>query len=127
MSRVRTLLRTVTAGALAASLLAGCWARKVEAPKPQTTASVGMIPRDPGLPPVGTSPQPIFGKKGVTRMQKALRSRGFKAPVDGEFGFETQRALLAFQKRQGLAPTGMPDLETTKRLGLDPKVLYGPH
>lgn len=127
MSRIRPLFAAVTAAALTVATLAGCWSRKVEAPKPQTTASLGMIPRGPGLPPVGTSPQPIFGKKGVKRMQVALRSRGFKAPIDGEFGFETQRALLAFQKKQGLARTGMPDLETTKRLGLDPKILYGPH
>ena len=32
--------------------------------------------------------------------------------VDGWLGAPTQRALIAFQKSTGLAPTGLPDLGT---------------
>jgi hypothetical protein len=39
----------------------------------------------------------------------------------GRFDQPTQLALLRYQKSEGLPATGLPDYETLRRLGLDPK------
>ncbi len=83
------------------------------------------IERPPGQPPVAASPQTILESEGVSRMQRALKKRGYGVTVDGRFGADTQRALFRFQRQSGLAPTGMPDIATLKALGLDALSLYG--
>lgn len=53
----------------------------------------------------------------VRWVQMALQYLGFAAGgVDGWFGAQTQRALIAFQKSTGLAPTGLPDPGTKAAL-----------
>lgn len=53
----------------------------------------------------------------VRWVQMALQYLGFAAGgVDGWFGAQTQRALIAFQKSAGLAPTGLPDPGTKAAL-----------
>lgn len=61
------------------------------------------------------------GAKGdsVKKMQEALELAGHKLPkygADGDFGGETKTALQAFQKKNGLEPTGRLDAETVKKL-----------
>ncbi|NEO03181.1 MAG: peptidoglycan-binding protein [Moorea sp. SIO3I7] len=56
----------------------------------------------------------------VTRLQEALRSRGFNpGPVDGSYGAQTEDAVFKFQIRNNnLLPTGTADLQTLQALGL---------
>ena len=64
------------------------------------------------------------GDKGVRmyrqtmrRVQEALKKRKhYKGTVDGRFGPATQNALEAFQRKQKIAVTGLPDQLTLLRL-----------
>jgi peptidoglycan hydrolase-like protein with peptidoglycan-binding domain len=42
----------------------------------------------------------------------------------GELDDKTQAALKAFQKKNDQPATGLPDFDTLRRLGLDPKDIY---
>jgi peptidoglycan hydrolase-like protein with peptidoglycan-binding domain len=119
---VRNRDRRFASLAVALLLLADCHPRRA-APLPGGSGSV-RIPRAPGEPPIGTSPEAVLEEEGIRTVQRALRARGFDCPLDGRYGHETQRALRQFQERHDLAPTGMPDLATLKRLGIDAKSLY---
>lgn len=49
----------------------------------------------------------------VVRVQKALaQSKIYAGKADGKFGDETKRAIAAFQKREKLPATGLPDQRT---------------
>lgn len=53
----------------------------------------------------------------LVRLQQELTKRGhYKGEADGLFGPGTRQALQAFQKEQGLAETGLPDIETLAAL-----------
>ena len=55
----------------------------------------------------------------VTRLQTRLKERGFDpGNIDGGFGGGTEAAVLAFQKSEGLPPTGLPSYETVRHLDL---------
>ncbi len=62
------------------------------------------------------------GAKGesVKKMQEALETAGFKLPTygaDGDFGGETKKALVAFQKKAGIdPPSGRLDAQTIEKL-----------
>lgn len=54
----------------------------------------------------------------IRRLQRALNRRGYDAgTVDGKWGKNTQRAIYAFQRKEGL-PTGGLTLATLQRLGV---------
>lgn len=95
----------------------------------------GFLPGEIPLPPADFSnEEPIAfgtpirsselrrGDRGseVTRLQEALRSRGFNpGPVDGRYGAQTEDAVFKFQIRNNnLLPTGTADLQTLQALGL---------
>ena len=52
----------------------------------------------------------------VWEVQKILIGDGYDIPQDGTFGIETERALMDFQKKQGLFPSGATDEQTIKTL-----------
>jgi Putative peptidoglycan binding domain/N-acetylmuramoyl-L-alanine amidase len=55
----------------------------------------------------------------VKQLQIALNSQGFNVGVtDGIFGDMTRKAVIAFQKKQGLTPDGVVGPKTKKSLGL---------
>lgn len=57
----------------------------------------------------------------VRAMQAALNDRGFDAgPVDGVMGARTRAALQAFQRREGIAPTGEPCVAVLTALDVEP-------
>lgn len=72
--------------------------------------------------------QPLLQKgsvgEGVAVLQQALMDLGFAMPhstarqhlPDGNFGAETQRIIVAFQRRNGLAPDGIVGPKTLGRL-----------
>ena len=58
----------------------------------------------------------------VEDLQRALRKRGLRVAVDGEFGPATKRAVKIVQKRMRLRPTGVATPALLKRLGVRAKV-----
>lgn len=81
----------------------------------------------PAATPQGvTSPTgfPVYGERGarVTALQNALIAAGisFAGGADGAFGAATAGAIIEFQRRSGLTPTGKLDETTANRLGSAP-------
>lgn len=61
------------------------------------------------------------GSRGteVEAVQKALRDRGiFTGEITGYFGEQTRKAVITFQKQNGLSQTGAADRDTLKLLGI---------
>jgi peptidoglycan hydrolase-like protein with peptidoglycan-binding domain len=57
--------------------------------------------------------------RDVTSAQRALKNKGFDSgSVDGRMGHRTRGSLMAFQKAEGLNPTGRLDAATRIKLGL---------
>lgn len=57
--------------------------------------------------------------KEVTAIQQELKARGlFKVGVTGYYGEETRKAVLRFQKQQGIQQTGIAGPITLKALGI---------
>ncbi len=67
---------------------------------------------------------PAYSQNGssgteVEEIQRVLAERGiFKGEITGYYGAQTEEAVLAFQKQQGLNQTGIADDATLKRLGI---------
>ncbi len=61
------------------------------------------------------------------QVQEILKSKGYySGEIDGVKGSETEAAITAFQKAQGLKPTGEVDAKTAKQLQASmPKEMYG--
>ena len=66
----------------------------------------------------------VYSQKGsegaeVEAVQRVLAERGlFNGEITGYFGDQTEQAILAFQKQQGLEQTGAADEATLKLLGI---------
>jgi len=77
--------------------------------------------------PVGYA---VFGERGtrVTALQQSLISAGisFAGGADGVFGAATAGAILAFQRQNGLTPTGKLDDATAAKLGSAPTAAPAP-
>lgn len=61
---------------------------------------------------------PIIKDSFVGEIQTKLKAAGYKVGFDEKFGTETQTALIAFQKKKGLKPTGIADDHTISLLGV---------
>lgn len=62
-----------------------------------------------------------YGSRGteVRAIQEKLKERGlYNGSVDGIYGTQTQKAVRAFQKQQGLTQDGIAGPATLKRLGI---------
>jgi len=65
----------------------------------------------------GASPQ-LTDRNAMLRVQRSLSSRGYKLTEDAIGGPATVAALRDFQEKNGLKPTGQPDPDTLKALGI---------
>ena len=71
-----------------------------------------------------TADIPVYSQNGSTgveveEIQRVLQERGlFNGSITGYYGAQTEKAVLAFQKQQGLSATGIADDATLKRLGI---------
>jgi peptidoglycan hydrolase-like protein with peptidoglycan-binding domain len=74
--------------------------------------------------PVRTTPGGMLDPKSVKELQSKLDHKGYKTSDSGQLDEETQAALRKFQKSEHVSPTGLPDYDTLRRLGLDPKKIY---
>jgi hypothetical protein len=63
---------------------------------------------------------PRFGVEGgkVTEIQQALRREGSALVVDGHFGYQTELALMEFQRSHDLTPDGVAGPLTLAALGI---------
>ncbi len=58
----------------------------------------------------------------IREVQQVLLDRGFDVEVDGVWGPATRHALITFQEREGLPPTGVITTRTVASLGLRGKI-----
>lgn len=64
-----------------------------------------------------------FGSRGsaVTKLQQTLSNKGFSpGPIDGIYGKKTEKAVITFQKANGLTIDGIAGKETQSRLYAQP-------
>jgi len=61
----------------------------------------------------------------IREVQRVLISRGFSVEIDGRLGPRTRQALIQFQRREGLQPTGRIDSRTITSLGVSVKSNQG--
>jgi peptidoglycan hydrolase-like protein with peptidoglycan-binding domain len=59
-----------------------------------------------------------LSQEQIRDVQTTLSRQGFDIEVDGRLGPRTERALMEFQKRQGLQATGHIDQRTVEALGI---------
>jgi len=117
---MRRTLPSLVGGLL---LAAGCHAHQVQA-KQNTMEAPPQQPQVSSARPVRTTPGGMLDPKAMHQIQSSLSRHGASAPSSGQLDDETQEALRKFQRNQHIAETGMPDYDTLRRLGLDPKSIY---
>jgi len=105
------------------ALLMGCHAHQTQG-KQQSLATPPATRQVSSERPVRTTPGGMLDQKAIGKIQAALAHHGVKVASSGVLDQPTQAALRRFQKRQGIARTGLPDYDTLRRLGLDPKTIY---
>ncbi|MCM8774100.1 MAG: peptidoglycan-binding protein [Candidatus Omnitrophica bacterium] len=66
---------------------------------------------------VGEKKVESFKKISVFQIQTALKNAGFSpGPIDGKLGPKTKKAIIEFQKREGLVPDGKVGRKTWEKL-----------
>lgn len=101
-------------------------------------STVGAAPQGSGLPaqqpaapvaaaPVATTPAVATpadalrpGARGgdVKALQRKLRARGIKVPVDGSYGARTRAGVRVLQRKLRMKPTGVADAALLAKLGI---------
>ena len=104
-------------------VLAACHAHTVQG-KQTTLETPPKEPQVASERPVRTTPGGMLDAKAMHQLQAALNHHGVNTPDSGQLDDETQASLRKFQKREQMATTGMPDFDTLRKLGLDPKTIY---
>ena len=105
------------------ALLAGCHAHQV-ASDHETLKSPPKTKQVSSERPVRTTPGAMLDLKAMREIQRALTHHGEPVGESGQLDRETQAALERFQRKQAQPATGIPDYDTLRRLGLDPKKIY---
>jgi murein L,D-transpeptidase YcbB/YkuD len=62
--------------------------------------------------------KPLMKGKDVRALQVALLNQGIEVSTDGVFGPATRKAVMTYQKKQGLAADGIAGPATSKSLGI---------
>lgn len=62
----------------------------------------------------------------VRQIQQSLRDQGYNLRVDGIYGPETRSAIMAYQRDQGLSPSGTIDNQLAGSLGVDDQQALSP-
>jgi hypothetical protein len=104
-------------------MLAACHAHQVQG-KQTTLETPPKEPQVSSERPVRTTPGGMLDPKSMRQLQGALNRHGVHTVDSGQIDEETQASLRKFQAREKMAATGMPDYDTLRKLGLDPKAIY---
>ena len=87
------------------------WVHAVkEAKGPGQSLDLAVYLDDRALITEGADPLPA--------LQRALRKRGIKVPVDGAYGKRTRAGVRILQRRMKVKPTGIADARVLRRLGV---------
>jgi murein DD-endopeptidase MepM/ murein hydrolase activator NlpD len=88
----------------------------------------GVAPQPAAAPPVATTPVATTpaapgirpGARGadVRALQRKLRTRGIRVPVDGTYGARTRAGVRILQRKLRMKATGIADAALLKRIGL---------
>jgi peptidoglycan hydrolase-like protein with peptidoglycan-binding domain len=82
--------------------------------------SSGQTPPQLQQPSGETVETARYDKPWVSEIQSRLTSLGYNpGPVDGAFGSKTRMAIIDFERRQGLQPTGLPTPSVMQALRSD--------
>jgi murein DD-endopeptidase MepM/ murein hydrolase activator NlpD len=92
-------------------------------PPPPAPPPAPAVPAVPATPPAtgSTVRQELrFGATGssVKALQRALRTRGIRVPVDGAYGARTRAGVRILQRKLRVKPTGIADAAVLSRLGV---------
>ena len=90
-------------------------------PSPTPTPAPAPTPAAPASPTTSPPAQVLRpGSRGasVKSLQRALRVRGIKVPVDGAYGARTRAGVRILQRRMKVRATGIADAAVLKRLGV---------
>lgn len=114
---------------LGALAIAGCHAHTTAAGngKPGQAQTMEKPPETPQVAsarPVRTTPGGMLDGKSTKQLQAALSRKGYKVAESGKLDEATEAAIRKFQQHEQIAATGLPDFDTVRRLGLDPKEIY---
>jgi peptidoglycan hydrolase-like protein with peptidoglycan-binding domain len=110
-----------------ALLVGGCQTREVERADKKATGRGEGAARTARAPrPVGSTPKSVFEPGATERIQRALSDKGYDTPATGKMDDRTRKNLEAFQKEKKVAATGLPDIETLRKLGLEPDEVFQP-
>jgi peptidoglycan hydrolase-like protein with peptidoglycan-binding domain len=122
------LARALALGATLAAGAGGC--AHTHAPPPPAAAVPATKPdheqtADTGIP-VASTPQGLMRDGAETKIQQRLRARSLlrAEQCNGQLDGDTQQALRAFQKSEGLPTTGLPSYETVDHLGLSLDAIF---
>ncbi len=90
----------------------------------QTMEKPPETPQVSSQRPVRTTPGAMLDPDHIKRIQSKLSAKGYHVSESGQLDEQTEAALRKFQAHEHIASTGLPDYDTLRRLGLDPKTVY---
>jgi peptidoglycan hydrolase-like protein with peptidoglycan-binding domain len=112
MSRFRNIAPLVVAGALVG--LAGCSSGNQQAAATPPAAPPPAPAPAPAPPPMAANP---MAPSTLRQVQTTLKQDGlYRGRVDGKWGPQTQHAVMAYQRKNGLPATGHLDDATLSSL-----------
>lgn len=94
-----------------------------QAPAPTAPAPVTPAPTSPTSPAPSQKLRPGARGPAVKKLQRALRKRGIKVPVDGAYGARTRAGVRILQRRMKVKPTGIADAKVLRRLRITVRVV----
>ena len=104
-------------GVIASTLSERRWDMGILVPGIGYTRGAAVSPESAGI--VFRLTDPRMTGATVKEIQRGLRQAGFNpGPIDGEFGPQTQAAVLGFQATRGLVQDGEVGSKTAKALGI---------
>jgi hypothetical protein len=94
------------------------------APAPPPAAPVQKGPKLELAPPLAAPLVPVGGRSdrgSISALQQRLLDLGFWVPdTNGSYNWETNQAVMAFQKYNGIKPSGSADDETVALMNITP-------
>lgn len=139
MERKKTILSAIIVSGAVGLVVTPGWSQMKGSESPGSTPRSSAQKKDDATAPGGTSTNGMkssdamkdkqpgeraatgsWNKDDVKKVQEALKDKGNDpGPADGIMGPQTQKALRAFQSKQGIKSTGRLDAETAKALGVE--------
>jgi N-acetyl-anhydromuramyl-L-alanine amidase AmpD len=101
---------------LVSALLAGFTPAQAQQNMADVAYGSGAISMNPAF--AASNVPPETNRSHVSAVQQELRARGYRISVDGQYGPQTRKTVMKYQRAQGLAQTGALDADTLTALGV---------